>query len=115
MWRRIAAWWRTAFPNLQITVLEEIVQGDAVVQRVTARGTHLGELRHPGIGVIPPTGRSFEGWDQIHIWHVTDGRISDHWATRDDLKLLQQLGVVGTPILVDGQSRLAASARCGRA
>ena len=47
--RYIVTAWRTAFPDLQMEVEEEIACGDTVVHRVTARGTHLGEFP-PGIG-----------------------------------------------------------------
>lgn len=96
LWRGIARMWRTAFPDVQVTIIEALVQGEVVAQRVTARGTHLGELRNPIIGVVPPTGRSFDGWDQAHFWRVSDGKIVEHWAVRNDLKLLRQLGVVPT-------------------
>jgi predicted ester cyclase len=95
-WRRIAVMWRTAFPDVRFPVEDEIVHGDKVVQRVRMRGTHLGELRHPSIGTIPATGRSFDV-DQIHIWRVVGGRIAEHWGTRNDLKMLQQLGVAPAP------------------
>ena len=42
--RHIVTAWRTAFPDLNIEVQEEIACGDAVVHRVMARGTHLGEF-----------------------------------------------------------------------
>ena len=96
LWRGIATMWRTAFPDVHYTVEEEIVQGDKVVQRVTMRGTHLGELRQPTIGYLPPTGRPFEV-DQIHIWRLAGGKIAEHWGTRNDLKLLRQLGVWPPP------------------
>ena len=96
-WKRIANMWRTAFPDWHMTIDDEIVHDDVVVHRVTVTGTHSGELRHPLIGVVPPTGRRVEGWDQMHIWRIRDGRLAEHWGTRNDLKMLQQLGVV--PVL----------------
>jgi low affinity Fe/Cu permease/predicted ester cyclase len=57
LWRRIAAMWRTAYPDPSFTVEDEVVQGEKVVLRVTMGGTHLGELRHPSIRVVAPTGR----------------------------------------------------------
>jgi len=65
---------------------------------VIARGTHLGELP-PGVGparimgAMPPTGRSFEA-DQIHIHRVEGGKIVEHAASRNDLLMLNQLGLV---------------------
>jgi predicted ester cyclase len=31
----------------------------------------------------------------VHIFRVRDGKIVEHWAVRDDLGLMKQLGVVG--------------------
>jgi hypothetical protein len=45
------------------------------------------------MGAMPPTGRSFEA-DQIHIHRVADGKIVEHAATRNDLLMLNQLGLV---------------------
>jgi predicted ester cyclase len=96
--RHVVTAWRTAFPDLRIEIQEEIAHGDVVVHRVMARGSHLGEFP-PGIGpgrvldAMPPTGRTFEA-DQIHIHHVRDGRITGHAATRNDLLMLSQLGLL---------------------
>jgi ketosteroid isomerase-like protein len=102
--RRIVTAWRTAFPDLRMEVQREIVCGDTVVHQVMARGTHLGEFP-AGIGpsrildAMPPTGRSFEA-DQIHIHQLEDGKIAGHTATRNDLLMLSQLGLLPgvTPI-----------------
>ena len=96
--RHIVTAWRTAFPDLRYEIQEEIVHGDKVVHRVMLRGTHLGEFQQgvgPGriMGAMPPTGRSFEA-DQIHIWRVEGGKIVEHSASRNDLLLLNQLGLV---------------------
>ena len=63
-----------------------------------ARGTHLGELP-PGVGparimgAMPPTGRPFEA-DQIHIHRVAGGKLAEHAASRNDLLMLSQLGLL---------------------
>jgi predicted ester cyclase len=99
--RHIVTVWRTAFPDLRYDIDEEIVHEDKVVHRVTLRGTHLGEFQ-PGIGpgrimgTMAPTGRSFAA-DQIHIHRVQSGRIVEHAASRNDLLLLHQLGLLPTP------------------
>ena len=30
----------------------------------------------------------------VHIYRVVDGKIREHWAVRDDLSMLQQLGAI---------------------
>jgi predicted ester cyclase len=42
---------------------------------------------------MPVTGRSLRN-RQIDIWRVSDGKVTDHWAVRDDLGLITQLGLL---------------------
>jgi predicted ester cyclase len=96
--RHIVTVWRTAFPDIHFEIQEEIVHQDKVVTRGLMRGTHLGEFQQgvgPGriMGTMAPTGRPFEA-DQIHIWRVQGGKIVEHSASRNDLLLLNQLGLV---------------------
>jgi steroid delta-isomerase-like uncharacterized protein len=80
-----------AFPDLHMTVREVLADGDLVAYRAELSGTHRGAL----LG-IPPTGRSFRV-QHMHMLRIRDGRASEHWATRDDLGMLVQLGVVRLP------------------
>ncbi|MGH2534691.1 MAG: ester cyclase [Thermomicrobiales bacterium] len=82
---------RGAFPDLHITIEDQIADGDKVVTRWTARATHTGAFQG-----IPPTGKrgSMTG---IDIDRIADGKIVECWVNSDDLGLLQQLGVIPTP------------------
>lgn len=91
--RPIVSLWRTAFPDLRLVIDDMVAEDDQVTCRMTACGTHVGEFRHPTMGTLAPTGRSFSV-DQCHVVRIGGGRITEHWATRDDLGMLQQLGVV---------------------
>ena len=53
------------------------------------------------MGAMPPTGRSFEA-DQIHIHRVEGGKIVEHAATRNDLLMLSQLGLLSGTEAVTG-------------
>jgi predicted ester cyclase len=112
--RHIVTAWRTAFPDLHYELQEEIVHDDKVVHRVILRGTHLGEFPQgvgPAriMGAMPPTGRSFEA-DQIHIHRVEGGKIVEHAATRNDLLMLNQLGLVsGTEPVTEASWRTPAA------
>jgi steroid delta-isomerase-like uncharacterized protein len=53
--RKFAASIRKSFPDLELTIEDEIAEGDKVVTRLTMRGTHQGEF----MGVAP-TGKSVE-------------------------------------------------------
>ncbi|MBI3304185.1 MAG: ester cyclase [Deltaproteobacteria bacterium] len=50
--KRLVATYRTAYPDTRFTIEEQVAEGDKVVTRWTARGTHKGELRG-----IAPTGK----------------------------------------------------------
>jgi steroid delta-isomerase-like uncharacterized protein len=82
---------RTASPDIYFNVEDMIAEGDKVVTRWTARGTQQGEL----LGV-PPTGKQVEV-TAIVIDRIANGKIVEHWAKRDDLGLLQQLGAIPGP------------------
>jgi predicted ester cyclase len=77
-----------AFGELRFEVEDEIGEGDRVVQLVTMSGRHTGPLMGR-----EPTGRAF-AVRHVYIWRVTDGRIAEHWGSRDDLGLLVQLGLL---------------------
>lgn len=68
-----------------------IADGDLVVQHLTLRGVHRGSSM-PLLAGTDPTGVEVS-WTFIHIWRVQDDRIVEHWACRDDLGLLHQIGV----------------------
>jgi steroid delta-isomerase-like uncharacterized protein len=86
--RQMVTMLRAAFPDLHQEIEEMIAEDDRVVVRTTMRGTHAG----PFMG-IPQTGRPFEQ-QQIHIFRFADGKTVEHRAVRDDLGMLQQLGVI---------------------
>jgi predicted ester cyclase len=77
-----------AFGGLRFEVQDEIAEGDKVVQRATMSGRHAG----PMMG-HEPTGREFTV-RHVHIWRIADGKIVEHWGSRDDLGLLEQLGLL---------------------
>ena len=83
----IAAY-RAAFPDALSTVEDQVAEGDRVVTRWRARGTHGGPL-----GDLAPTGRSFDVRG-ITIERIVDGRIAEVWVARDELGLLRQLSSI---------------------
>lgn len=79
--------WRTAFPDLSVTVDLVVAEGDFVAVRWTARGTNTGE----GNG-LPATGKRVEV-SGVAIFRIVDGKIAEEWAAGDALGLLRQLGL----------------------
>jgi steroid delta-isomerase-like uncharacterized protein len=80
--------YRNAFPDLELTVEDQVAEGDEVVTRFTARGTHRGELMG-----IPPTGKKVVVTG-ISIDRMKDGKSVESWTNYDLLSMLQQLGAV---------------------
>jgi steroid delta-isomerase-like uncharacterized protein len=83
--------YRAAFPDLHVTIQDEVAEGDRVVLRWTMRGTQKGEF----FG-IPATGKPMT-LAGIVIARVADSKIAEVWASTDQLGMMQQLGVIPTP------------------
>jgi predicted ester cyclase len=82
---------RAAFPDFKYIIEDEFAEGDRVVQRLTASGTHQGEF----LG-MPATGKKAT-WSEIHMGRVAGGKLIEHWANSDQMGMLQQLGISPTP------------------
>jgi steroid delta-isomerase-like uncharacterized protein len=82
--------YRTAFPDNNFTIDEQIAEGDRVVTRWTAHGTQTGEM--PG-GGIPVTGKSATVTGMT-VDRFMNGKIVESWSIFDQMGMMQQLGVV---------------------
>jgi len=86
--KKRATLYRTAFPDLRLTIEDIIAEGETVVARWSCRGTHKGDL-----GGIAPTGKHFT-ISGISIARIANGKMAEGWVNWDALGLMQQLGVV---------------------
>ncbi|MCA1707866.1 MAG: ester cyclase [Actinobacteria bacterium] len=93
----ILNWLFSVFPDHRFDIEDAVADGDTVAVRGTCSGTHEGELWG-----IPPTGEHF-AVQQVHWFRVADGKVAEHWAVRDDLGMMRQLGVIS----IQGQSEEA--------
>lgn len=82
---------RTAFPDLDFSIKEQIAEGEKVVSRFEWTGTH----HAPFLGV-PATGRPVRVWG-IVIDRLEAGRIKDTRIIMDSLGLMMQLGAIPSP------------------
>ena len=73
-----------------VTIHRIVAQDKLVVVHLTMQGRHVASTM-PLLAGLPPTGSAI-AWDFIHIWRVVDGSIVEHWACRDDVGLLAQVG-----------------------
>ena len=82
---RLVASYRTALPDLHVTLEQQVAEGECVATRWTARGTHRGYL-----GAIGPTGRPVViGGLSLH--RVRADRLAEEWTSFDALALVQHL------------------------
>ena len=86
-YKQFVAMGRTALPDFHTTIEDIIAEGDKVVQRFTARGTHKGEYMG-----IPPTGKQVT-ITGIAIDRIVGSKIVENWANMDMLGMMV-LGVV---------------------
>jgi predicted ester cyclase len=101
---------RTAFPDRHFGIDDLLADGDQVVCRLTVSGTFGSRPQRPPFPV-PASWVGVEGSElvpqesagkaysvkQIHVFRLMHGLITDHWAARDDLGLLLQLGAIEVP------------------
>jgi len=89
---------QTTFPDVKIAPIHIMAEGDWVVARCMFSGTHKGVGQNPFVhegllAGVPPTGKSFKT-DHVHIFRMEDGLIVEHWATRNDVGMARQLGLL---------------------
>jgi predicted ester cyclase len=86
--KNIWEWILSVFPDHRFDIEHIAADGDTVAVLGTMVGTHEGDLMG-----IAPTGTRVVA-RQSHWFRVEQGKLTEHWAVRDDLGMLQQLGVV---------------------
>jgi predicted ester cyclase len=86
--RRWIAPFRESFPDVRMEIVDLIAEGEKVVGRFHCSATNLGPWRGE-----PATGRRFERVDEVYIFRVRDGRISEAWGIEDTRSRERQLGL----------------------
>jgi steroid delta-isomerase-like uncharacterized protein len=85
------------FPDWNMKIERLLAEGDMVVALMTVTGTHRGVSQRPVNGGaylgVAPTGKAFTVL-HTHWFVVRDGQIVEHRATRDDLSMSRQLGLI---------------------
>jgi steroid delta-isomerase-like uncharacterized protein len=88
--------WRRVVPDLVLTLDDVVGQGDRVVVRFTARGTHRGRWR------------GAEGTERvvalsgIAVHRISGGQIAETWVSWDSFGLAMQVGLVLLPVAALG-------------
>jgi steroid delta-isomerase-like uncharacterized protein len=78
---------RSAFPDIQVSIEDTVVEGDKIAARCSVRGTHRGK----GLG-IDPTHQPvmFTG---MTIVRIEGGKIVEAWNNFDFMTMFQQMGI----------------------
>jgi len=79
---------RRSFPDMHMDLLELVAEGDRVVARFACSATHSGDWRGHA-----PSGRRFEGVDEVYFFTFAGDRISAVWGIEDTLERFRQLGL----------------------
>ena len=80
----------SAFPDLRFTLEDMVAEGDKVVYRASATGTHKGEFMG-----IASTGKRVT-FTSIVISRIANGKFQEDWESFDGAYVLQQLGALPT-------------------
>jgi predicted ester cyclase len=73
--------WIKAFPDNHVELADMIAEGDKIVVRTIATGTHLGQFQG-----ISPTNKKVR-IEAISIFRLSDGKIAERWGLTESLKL----------------------------
>ena len=95
--KQLVSMYRGAFPDIRVTIDDQVDAGNTIVSRWTGTGTHRGEL----LGAAP-TGNKIR-ITGIIITRVEGGKIVEEWENYDALGMLQQLGLVQLPARAAGR------------
>ena len=89
--KEFASMYRNAFPDVQMSVEDQIAEGDMVVTRWIASGTHQGDF----MGIAPSGNRVTVSGTSIE--RIVEGQIEETWDNYDALGMMQQIGAVSSP------------------
>jgi predicted ester cyclase len=86
-----ARWMRSVWTDASWDIVDSFASGDMAALRVVFSGKQTAEF----LG-IPPSGREVK-INHIHIYRMENGQAVEHWAVREELSLMRQLGVTEIP------------------
>lgn len=80
-----------AFPDVKVTIVDLIAEGDKVSYYAEVSGTHRGNFMG-----IPATNKKVT-WTETHLFRFSNRKIAEHYGDADLLALMQQLGAIPPP------------------
>lgn len=90
IWSTVSAWLTESFADVTVE-LHSVAEDDEarVLVWVTLHGTHVGSA-FPWMRDRGPSGRRV-AWRQLHVFRTKGHSITEHWAVRDDLQVLDAI------------------------
>lgn len=79
---------REAFPDLVVTIVDQVSEEENSCTRINIKGTQAGRFLD-----IPPTGKSVNV-DGVVFTRFKDGLIEEEWELLDQYTFLSQMGVI---------------------
>ena len=79
---------RAAFPDFSMEIVDLVAEEEKVAAHFRCSGTHLGEWMGR-----PPSGRRFQDVDEIYIFRVRNGKLTDATGVEYNLSRMRQLGL----------------------
>ena len=89
--KMVASVFGGGFSDWDITLEDQIAEGDKIATRWIASATNTGLLQG-----MPPTGKTVRVTG-VNVARFTEGKIVESWFNFDMLTLLHQLGAIPTP------------------
>jgi predicted ester cyclase len=86
--KRAVTLFRTAMPDIHVTVEDLAGEGDRVFGRFTTRGTHTGPLMG-----IPPSGKPVTIYEWV-CHRFVDGKVAESWIGDNVPRILLSIGAV---------------------
>jgi predicted ester cyclase len=82
------AQFRSAFPNMEVVVEDQVAERDLVATRCAVRGKHTGD----GLGIAAT--QSPVDFSGMTITRIIDGKIVEAWNNFDFMRMYRQLGTL---------------------
>ena len=83
--KRFTGEFHSAFPDLHVSIEDQIAEGDKVVSHFTIRGTHQGQFRG-----MAPTGKEIALTGVTTFRFSKEGKVVETWDSYDQMSLMRQ-------------------------
>ena len=83
--------YKTAFPDMKMTSVSMVAEGDLVVGHINIKGNNSGPM-----GEMPATNKTMDV-NGVDIVRFENGKGVEHWGYWEEMKMMTQLGLMPPP------------------